>query len=68
MGSGYDTDKLVVDTMVNITHVSAALSHVCYALFSESERNIRIVDQRNRRCVSDIFSELGQLIQNKHTK
>ena len=42
MGSGCDTDTVMDDTIVNIVHVSAALSHVCYTLFSESERDSRI--------------------------
>ena len=61
MGSGCDTNQLMVDTIVNIVHVSAALSHVCYALSSQSERNSRIFVRRRRRCVSDIFSELGPI-------
>ena len=61
MGSGCDTDQLMVDTIVNIVHVSAALSHVYYALSSESERNSRIFVRRRRGYVSDIFSELGPI-------
>ena len=61
MGSGCDTDTVMDDIIVNIVYVSPALSHVCYALFSESERDSRIFVQRRRKCVSDIFSELGQI-------
>ena len=61
MGKGCDADTVLDDTIVNIVHVSAALSHLCYSLFSESERVSRIFVRRRRRCVSDIFSELGQI-------
>ena len=67
MGSSCDNDQLV-DTIEHIVHVSAALAHVCYALSSKSERNSQMFVRWRRRCVSNIFQSLAQLIQDEHTE
>ena len=56
MCNSCETDKLLVDILVNVTCISAALSQVCYAIFTASERNNRMFVSQKRRCVSDMFS------------
>ena len=49
---------LPIFAFAQITQIGAAMSHVCYSLFNESNRSRTFV-RRKRRCVGDIFQELS---------
>ena len=53
-----DHEQLLYDSIIQITQIGAAMSHVCYSLFNESNRSRTFV-RRKRRCVGDIFQELS---------
>ena len=53
-GNAIDNEQLLYDSIVQIVQIGAAMYHVCYSLFTESNCSRTFVC-RKRWCVSDIF-------------
>ena len=54
-----NNEELLFESIAQIFHLGATVSQVCYILCSELKMPREFV-YWNRRCVSDIFSELGK--------
>ena len=53
-----DHEQLLYDSIIQITQIGAAMSHVCYSVFNENNFPRKFVCKK-RRCGIDIFQELG---------
>ena len=57
-GNPIDNEQLLYDSIVQIVQIGAVMCHVCYSILNDRNRSRTFVC-RERRCVSDIFQELG---------
>ena len=59
LGNSNDNEELLFDSIVQIVRLGATVSQVCYLFCSEMKMPRECVYQ-NRRCVSEILSDLGK--------